>query len=186
MAKAAVINRLRSDPFGILGAFIYAAIAVFAYRRWDVTGSLFYVLLGFRDLVLCALFLTRAPATHQGSALSFAVAYVSASLPLAYSAEGFGSGAKLGADVLFVLGFALATIASLELGKSMGVAPAVRDSRKNTGVYRVLRHPMYAGYAIAEIGWVLLSFKNLPLFLVSMLFYFVRARFEERLLSRSA
>lgn len=84
----------------------------------------------------------------------------------------------MGVDVLIVTGYALSSIALLELGRSFGVAPANRG-RVGSGIYRVMRHPMYFGYGMAELGLVIMNTANAPLFAFSVGLYWLRARWED-------
>ncbi len=155
------------------------AFAVLAGWRVAHSGLLYFALMTLRDLAAAWLFLVRAPnkGPGQGRAIDI-VAYASSALPLFYSAtSGTLNSVAVVADVLAILGFALATVALLELGTSFGVSPANRG-RVRSGVYRLIQHPMYAGYAIAEVGFLLLDLRNAGIYVVSVTLYFLRARWE--------
>jgi protein-S-isoprenylcysteine O-methyltransferase Ste14 len=79
----------------------------------------------------------------------------------------------------FVLG------AFLSLNRSFGIAPENRGV-KTVGLYRVIRHPMYLGYLLAEIGFVINNFSvfNLTVLAVATLFTILRLRAEERILRK--
>jgi protein-S-isoprenylcysteine O-methyltransferase Ste14 len=70
-------------------------------------------------------------------------------------------------NLLVIIGFLLATLATIELGDSMGVSPAYRGKVCRTGIYRWVKHPMYLGYAIADFSWVLVSPLNSIIYVVS-------------------
>jgi protein-S-isoprenylcysteine O-methyltransferase Ste14 len=55
---------------------------------------------------------------------------------------------------LMLAGFFLQFAAKLTLARSFGVVPANRGV-KIDGPYRILRHPMYAGYLLTQIAFVL-------------------------------
>ena len=55
---------------------------------------------------------------------------------------------------IMVAGFALQLSAKLTLRRSFGVVAANRGV-KASGPYRLVRHPMYAGYALTHIGFLL-------------------------------
>jgi protein-S-isoprenylcysteine O-methyltransferase Ste14 len=55
---------------------------------------------------------------------------------------------------LMVAGFLLQLSAKLTLRRSFGVVAANRGIKAN-GPYRAIRHPMYAGYTLTQIGFLL-------------------------------
>lgn len=86
---------------------------------------------------------------------------------------------------LFLFGLATQTYAKLVLGRSFGMAPAHRGLRLS-GPYRVVRHPMYAGYLLTHLGFLGLnpSWENLALYVLCYSAQLPRLLAEERLLSR--
>lgn len=58
------------------------------------------------------------------------------------------------ATTLMLVGLVMQIAAKASLWRSFGVVPANHGVRTD-GLYRVLRHPMYAGYAITHIGFLL-------------------------------
>jgi protein-S-isoprenylcysteine O-methyltransferase Ste14 len=67
------------------------------------------------------------------------------------------SGAALASDSLTVafsaLGLVIVVLGKLSLGRSFGLTPANRGI-VSTGVYRFVRHPIYLGYLITHVGFV--------------------------------
>lgn len=153
-----------------------------AFERWNASHRIFFLLLLFRDVVFASNMLARERATDSAHWSARVLAYASTAIPLLYQAEGgaFPAPVLLAADLLAVIGFALATLATIELGRSIGVSPARRGPPCTGGVYRYLKHPMYVGYAIAECGWIILSRANIVLYAASLIGYFLRARVESR------
>lgn len=89
--------------------------------------------------------------------------------------------------VLMVAGFGLQLAAKLTLRRSFGVVAANRGV-KISGPYRLVRHPMYAGYILTHIG-VLLSGPNLWNVLVygfAFAMQLLRINAEERILSQDS
>jgi len=89
--------------------------------------------------------------------------------------------------VLLTLAACLSFASLLSLGRWFGVRPALRGLATR-GPYRLVRHPMYLAYVLADIGYNLYEFNFGTALLVIMgwasLFYRIRA--EERILSQDA
>ncbi len=84
----------------------------------------------------------------------------------------------------FVLsGATIALLAKVFLGRSFGIVPANRGV-KQFGVYRIVRHPMYAGYIVNQVGFLLLFFSlhNVLIYAMAWLALWLRAREEEKFL----
>jgi protein-S-isoprenylcysteine O-methyltransferase Ste14 len=82
-----------------------------------------------------------------------------------------------------VVGTVLVLGGFFSLNKSFGLGPENRGI-KTGGAYRFVRHPMYSGYMLAEVGFVLNNFSlfNFAVLVMSILFLLLRMRAEERLL----
>jgi len=147
---------------------------------------LFFGLTTLRDFAAAYFLLIRHPdQIHERKWLGFndVLAYGSSALPLTYfsSVSDPSAGLWIATQFLVIIGFALATLALLELGSSFGISPARRRSIAS-GVYRYMSHPMYAGYIISEVGFVLLNPANVFLFVLSVCLYWRRAGAEKRVL----
>jgi protein-S-isoprenylcysteine O-methyltransferase Ste14 len=86
---------------------------------------------------------------------------------------------------LFALGALFQISAKIALNRSFGIAPANRGI-KRSGPYRYVRHPMYAGYFINNVGLLLLmlSFANAAVYAIAWTAQVMRVLAEERLLSQ--
>ncbi|MGK5083087.1 isoprenylcysteine carboxylmethyltransferase family protein [Bdellovibrionota bacterium FG-1] len=178
-------SKLRNDLSGMGGALLMMAFAAIAGWRWSHSERLFYAFLFFRDLLWSVFLLARVPAIKQGTIRQAALAYISTALPLFYAVPRVPvpTWMIMIADFGAVVGFLLATLATIELGTRVGVSPGLRGQECREGVYRWVRHPMYTGYVIAELGWVLLLPENVVLFIVSVLCYWARSRAERCVLT---
>lgn len=80
-------------------------------------------------------------------------------------------------------GGAIALAAKLFLGRSFGIVPANRGV-KASGVYRLVRHPMYAGYMLNQLGFLLTFFSpaNVAIYAVTWTAFWLRAVEEEKFL----
>lgn len=63
---------------------------------------------------------------------------------------------------LFAIGLIAQISAKLSLRRSFGIAPANRGVKRG-GMYRFVRHPMYAGYFVSNVAMLLLMFSPLNL-----------------------
>ncbi len=90
----------------------------------------------------------------------------------------------VGATVL-LMGMVVQLHAKLTLGRSIGCVPAHRGLQL-TGPYRFVRHPMYAGYLLSHLAFVLLHLTlwNLCVYVVCYGLQVPRLLAEERLLGR--
>jgi protein-S-isoprenylcysteine O-methyltransferase Ste14 len=106
------------------------------------------------------------------------------SSPLLFQLTPHGGPLVLGASLEFI-GSAFVVTAFLSLNRSFGLAPENRGI-KTGGVYRFVRHPMYLGYILAEVGYVFenTSAFNLFILTISVTFLLLRLRAEEQLLQQ--
>jgi protein-S-isoprenylcysteine O-methyltransferase Ste14 len=89
--------------------------------------------------------------------------------------------------VLVMLAAALSLVSLLAMGRLFGVRPALRGL-VTKGPYRLVRHPMYLSYILADIGYNLQEWNSVTLLLVFLgwasLVYRIHA--EERVISQHA
>lgn len=85
---------------------------------------------------------------------------------------------------LMVVGLCLNIAAKLTLRRSFGVVAANRGV-KVSGPYRLIRHPMYAGYALTQIGFLLSgpTLWNFTIYALAFSIQIARIRAEERILN---
>lgn len=86
--------------------------------------------------------------------------------------------------VLALTGLALTTAGVLSLGRHLSPLPEPTDSTNlvQSGLYGLMRHPIYSGLMAGCLGWALLNHSGLTLLLVLVVFIFFdrKARREER------
>lgn len=94
-----------------------------------------------------------------------------------------GGEALLGwpAAVLMVVGTTISIAAKFSLNRRFGIAPANRGVQANWA-YAVIRHPMYAGYMLAQIGFLLHNptLTNLAIYAVAWSLQLARIQREEQ------
>jgi protein-S-isoprenylcysteine O-methyltransferase Ste14 len=144
------------------------------------------------NLLVLVFALTRSPAQVQDRSVA-ASAAVLVSYTYTYAQVAWlrwipGHPAwPVGGLVLVIVGACASLTSLLNLGHRFGVRPALRGVATH-GLYRIVRHPLYLAYMIADVGYNLQEWNSGTVLLVavgwiSMLY---RIRAEERVLSRDA
>ncbi len=89
------------------------------------------------------------------------------------------------AVMLMFVGVSIQVLGKMYLGRSFGIIAANRGV-KVSGPYGVVRHPIYAGYTMTHIGFLLCypCWQNLVLYTVALGLQIVRILKEERVLSK--
>lgn len=143
-----------------------------------------------QHLLVLVIALTRPSPKAQDRSLSAAVAVVVAyAYPYAQTAYVRWvpdvPAWPRGGLVLVTLAACLSLASLVTLGRAFGIRPALRTLAV-TGPYRLVRHPMYLAYLLADIGYNLEGWNSGTVLLVmagwTSLVYRIRA--EERILSR--
>lgn len=184
MLKAEAI---KIDYRKYLGSFIMLSFAGIALTRWNQSKELFFLLLAFRDLIASFFLAKRENAQIEGSKIMAIVAYLSSGLPLLYLSAPLGMETRLNsliADLFTIVGFLIVTWATIDLGTKLGVSPAKRGEKVTKGLYGFVSHPMYLGYAVAQVGWLLLNTANIYFYLLSMSLFLIRIKAENIVLEK--
>ena len=140
-------------------AVVSAFLALLAARLVPAalaSGSALPVLLLVSEAMVVLFILVRRRTqdiSRRGS--DWAVGFAGTLLPLSAAAPGGSALAPATlCAALMIAGFCLQLAAKLTLRRSFGVVAANRGV-KAQGPYRIVRHPMYAGYALTHIGFLL-------------------------------
>jgi protein-S-isoprenylcysteine O-methyltransferase Ste14 len=84
-------------------------------------------------------------------------------------------------------GLAVIVIAALQLGRSLTATPVpnARNELSDTGLYGMVRHPIYSGVLLVVIGLALRSssWVTAAVAIATIVFFSVKARWEERQLA---
>jgi len=88
---------------------------------------------------------------------------------------------------LVTLGAVLSLVSLLAMGRLFGIRPALRGL-VTRGPYKLVRHPIYLSYVIADIGYNMeeWNFVTLLLVLIGWASLIYRIQAEERVLSQHA
>ena len=133
-----------------------------------------------------ALVLVRRPAQAvTQSAADWFTAYAAALAPTLLTPGGHALVDTRLCGVLMILGLLLNFYGKASLARSFGLVAANRGVQRS-GPYRVIRHPIYAGNAVTQVGFLLANptVFNLALCLAGMTLQVVRLRAEEKLLGQ--
>ena len=94
---------------------------------------------------------------------------------------------ELATVLLGAAGLSVVIGGKLSLGRSFGLMPANRGI-VSSGLYRLVRHPIYMGYLITHVGFLLANatIANVLIFFAADITLMMRAVYEERVLARDA
>ena len=151
---------------------------------WQHGGELSSLLFAGSESLVAMLFLLRdRPAAVSDAPLDWLLALAGTAAPLLFTPV--GNGLLPGGALLIAAGVLLQIGGLLSLNSSFGLV-AARRTVKTGGLYRLVRHPLYASYLLMYLGYVLVntSVANLLLVLLGAALLMARMLREERFLSR--
>ncbi|AOY91454.1 isoprenylcysteine carboxyl methyltransferase [Cupriavidus sp. USMAA2-4] len=168
-------------------SLLFAAFAYAAAQQWLADpGRITLLLIVLAEFVTIAIALTaRVPEKRDWSPISVACAIAATYYFLWIQlAPGIHLVPEMVGVALQAAGILLQIGAKLTLRRAFGLLPANRGIVSG-GPYRLVRHPIYLGYFISYIGFLLVNFglQNLLVYAVQLGLLAVRAVREERLLS---
>jgi len=179
------INRA-TDYKKWIGGLIMLSFSLIGFLRWKSSGELFFLLLFFRDLIAAIFLFKREDACKTGNKSMAVIAYISSALPLFYLSAPYGvetNSVRLVSNLLTIAGFLIVTWATIDLGTKIGVSPARRGSRCTKGLYKLISHPMYIGYIIAQFGWIFVNQWNIIIYILSVSLFLIRIKSENKILN---
>ncbi len=186
--KESIIAFTKTKSFNYTSsAFLISLYTYFLYNHAIalLAGTISPVVLIFmimETVVIYLLIIRTVPKERTGNVYAWAIALVGTFLPLLFIPAGTTINFLLG-TIFMLCGGALAIGAYLSLNQSFGIVPAKRNI-KVSGMYRIVRHPMYLSYFIIYIGYLLLvcSLFNVIVFCFLIFCLLLRIMYEEILL----
>lgn len=167
--------------------FVVRVVAELAYS-WPQRFLLLGLMAVGEVLTLCLVLAARMPSRRDNSPLATAAALIATFYFLVLSLTPGNTLAPLWfCTGLQVAGIALQIAAKAWLGRNFGLLPAVRGI-VTTGPYSFVRHPIYLGYFLNHVGFLLGSYSkwNLTIYVILYLVQGLRVIREERALSATA
>lgn len=168
---------------GLLMATLWG---IFSYRHalaFDQSGEWAYLLIAISETMTAAFFLLRsAPTTVSSDPLDWLFGIAGTFTPLLFSPSQWGLLPE--ARHLIMLGITLQIVGMLSLNRSFALVAAKREVKTN-GMYRYVRHPLYASYLLMFTGYVLSNTTpfNVVLYIMTIGLLYVRLVREEKHLS---
>lgn len=176
-------SRLSQLLIGLIMALAWGAFAILHVRAFQATGEWIYLVFCATETFTAIFFVLRtAPVTVSPNTGDWALAFAGTFASFLF--EPAASGVLPDAAVLIYVGALLHLGGMLSLNRSIGMVPA-RRVVKTQGLYRLVRHPLYASYMISFSGYMLTntSLRNVAVFGVTIALLAMRILREERHLS---
>lgn len=170
----------------LIGLAMASLWGLFAYRHlmaFGASGEWAYLVICVSETLTAGLFLFRsAPVTVSKDPLDWLFALGGTFTALLFAPSGWGI--LPAAKILILLGTVMQIFGLISLNRSFALVAAKREI-KTRGMYRLIRHPLYASYLIVFTGYILTNttWMNAAIYVMTMAFLFVRLQREEKHLS---
>lgn len=164
---------------GIWGVFAYTHFVAF-----QKTSQLQFLLFCFSETLAALIFIFRSnPKTVSANSFDWIVAVGGTVAPLFLRPASWGIFSIAGHAI--TVGAVLQILGLLSLNRSFAIVAAKRQI-KTEGLFRFVRHPIYASYFLIFTGYVLANTtqSNLIVYVISMAFLLIRIFREERHLAQ--
>lgn len=179
------LSSLRDWAFRLSLATIWFAFAQAHILRWHETGDARGVgAIAIETLVAVMFLVRRAPLETSDRLVAWIATLVGTFGPLLLRPTTDGGGSEI-AFVIQLVGASFSVMSLFAIGRSFGLVAANRGVRTG-GPYALVRHPVYLGYLVTNLGYVLEnpSLRNVTVVSCATLAQLVRISCEEELLSR--
>ncbi|EJT05362.1 methyltransferase [Rhizobium sp. CCGE 510] len=171
----------------VLIGYFFVAIVMRMLPQMQDNRAIIDGLLLVSEAAAAFLILTRRPTRNASLRLfDWMVTAIGTLFPLLVSPSATEPLAPLAlCGTVMALGFVLQISAKLSLRRSFGLVPANRGV-KIGGPYKLVRHPMYAGYLMTHIGFFMAhpSLWNFSIYATALAAQCLRLLAEERLLQQ--
>lgn len=174
---------IRLCTVAMLSPFFIMATRAFLQ---DHTRLTLIVMMFTESVTLLYAICTRVPRKRDWNPLSMFLAFCATYYLLAFTLKpGFHLIPEYIAAGIQMAGFLISLWAKLSLRRSFGILPANRGVVAS-GIYKFIRHPMYCGYFVRDLGFLLPNFgwQNLLVVLLHWSLQTGRIIREERVLVR--
>lgn len=148
----------------------------------------YFILVAISEMLSVVLILTRRSGQIAATPYAFIIAIMGTALPLLIRPTDGVALLPVGITTAIMLaGLVLSISAKIYLNRSFGIVAANRGV-KRSGPYRLVRHPMYLGYFVTQVGFVLASFTlfNMAAYILAWTFQILRVAEEEKCLMQDA
>lgn len=163
----------------VWGLFCYAHLLAFRHN-----GDWSYLLFVASESLAALLFLIRSePVGVSHAPLDWTLAIAGTAAPFLFMPA--DAALLPAARLLIVAGVLLQIAGLLSLNRSFGLVAAQREI-KTTGIYRLIRHPLYASYLLSYTGYVLVNttWANAAVGVLGAVLLLCRLQREERFLAQ--
>lgn len=143
------------------------------------------ILIMISESIPVLMLIIRKPGPIAESRYAWIVAIIGTFAPLMVMVGGRSLvSAGVGGAVMLV-GLAISIAAKVFLNRSFGIVAANRGVKRE-GPYRFVRHPMYLGYVVAHVGFLLIHFSvaNIAIYIIAWTACALRIQAEERFLKQ--
>lgn len=181
---ATLSGLLYSKRFNLYAGAVFSVVWwMFSYAhliRFQQTHDVTLIMVVISETLTAILFFVRSsPQTISFAPSDWLIGLAGSYLPMLFRPYVWGALPVAGALVL--IGTVLQIVGLLSLNRSFAIVAAKREI-KTSGMYRLVRHPIYASYFLVFAGYVLqnTSVKNLLIYVLLLVLLFIRIVREER------
>lgn len=179
-------SRLLNHAAGAMLAAGWLLFAVIHINKFLASGDWSYLLFMLSETLIAVLFVLRnTPQALSHAPVDWALAIAGTFAPFVFMPSGDGLLSE--GRYLILLGMLTQIAGLLSLNSSFGLV-AARRGVKTGGMYRFVRHPLYASYLLGYIGYLLVNSSLYNLLVVTLAAMLLVGRMvrEERFLSHDS